>query len=166
MRKMARADDYKNLMMDNFEKMYTEKALKKYRPFYPIICRVGKPKDFHRFLVMAHACLTHDSYKGLDKIKAATLIIGADSDCVVGGNSSEKLAANIKGAKLHLYKGMGHAVYEEAKDFNAIVREFLQEEMDDKTGYPLYIVRNAGHNSNVDNPDDVNQRIKSFLNEV
>ena len=32
-----------------------------------------------------------------------------------------------------------------------------------KTGYPLLIVKNAGHNSNVDNPDEVNQRIKYFL---
>lgn len=37
---------------------------------------------------------------------------------------------------------------------------------EERTGYPLYIVRNAGHNSNVDNPDDVNQRIKSFLEGV
>ena len=32
-----------------------------------------------------------------------------------------------------------------------------------KTGYPLLIVKNAGHNSNVDNPNEVNQRIKYFL---
>lgn len=36
----------------------------------------------------------------------------------------------------------------------------------EKAGYPLYMIRNAGHNSNVDNPDEVNQRINSFLNEV
>lgn len=33
----------------------------------------------------------------------------------------------------------------------------------EKTGYPLYMIRNAGHNSNVDNPEEVNQRIKEFL---
>ena len=33
----------------------------------------------------------------------------------------------------------------------------------EKTGYSLYMIRNAGHNSNVDNPDEVNQRIKEFL---
>lgn len=32
-----------------------------------------------------------------------------------------------------------------------------------KTGYPLIIIKGAGHNSNVDNPDEVNQRIKCFL---
>ncbi len=32
-----------------------------------------------------------------------------------------------------------------------------------KTGYPILIIKNAGHNSNVDNPDEVNQRIKEFL---
>lgn len=130
--KMAKADDYKSLMRDNFEKMYTEKALKKYGLFYPILCRVGKPKDFHRFLVMAHACLTHNSYKELDKIKAPTLIIGADSDQVVGRKASIELAEAIRGAKLHMYQNIGHAAYEEAKDFNAIVREFLQEKVYDR----------------------------------
>lgn len=33
----------------------------------------------------------------------------------------------------------------------------------EKTGYPLHIVKNAAHNANVDNPDDVNYIIKKFL---
>ena len=32
-----------------------------------------------------------------------------------------------------------------------------------KTGYPFLIIKDAGHNSNVDNSDEVNQRIKCFL---
>ncbi len=32
-----------------------------------------------------------------------------------------------------------------------------------RTGYPLKIIKNAAHNSNVDNPDEVNEAIEKFL---
>ncbi|MCM1327873.1 MAG: alpha/beta hydrolase [Ruminococcus sp.] len=33
-----------------------------------------------------------------------------------------------------------------------------------RTDYPLKIIKNAAHNSNVDNPDDVNKAIEDFIN--
>lgn len=124
--KMAQEGDYKSLMIDTAEKSYTEKRLKQYRPFYPLMGSVGKPKDFKRFLIMAKACIEHDVYDELDKIKAPTFIIGGDCDKIVGGKASEELAECIHGAKLKMYHGFGHGVYEEAKDFNQVVLEYLR----------------------------------------
>ena len=31
------------------------------------------------------------------------------------------------GCKIHMYENLGHAAYEEAKDFNQMVYDFLQE---------------------------------------
>ena len=52
---MAKADDYKSLIIDTVEKSYTEKLVKKYRLLYPIISRVGKPDDFTRFFITSQS---------------------------------------------------------------------------------------------------------------
>ena len=124
--KMAQENDYKGIMVDTAEKSYTEQRLKQYRPWYSVMGRIGKPKDFTRFLIMARACIEHDAYDELDKIKAPTLIIGGDCDKIVSGKASEELAACIKGSELKMYHGFGHGVYEETKDFNQVVLEYLR----------------------------------------
>jgi pimeloyl-ACP methyl ester carboxylesterase len=122
---MAKLGDYKSIFIDTTEKSYTQRRLKKYRPFYPLLGRIGKPKDFSRFIVQANACVTHNSYTELDKIKTPTLVVGVDDDKVVGINSSEEMAQKIENSKLVIYKGFGHGVCNEAKDFNRKVLEFL-----------------------------------------
>ncbi|MDI7815194.1 alpha/beta hydrolase [Clostridioides difficile] len=125
--KMAEKSDYKSLMIDIAEKSYSEKYLKKYRFFYPLLVNIGKPKDFRRFLIQATSCIEHNSYSKLDKISSPTLIIGGDNDSIVGTKSSLELAEGIKNSELFLYKGLGHATYEEAKDFNNRVLNFLMK---------------------------------------
>lgn len=123
---MAHKEDYKGIMVDTAEKSYTEKRLKQYRPFYFMLGKVGKPKDFSCFLIMAKACIEHDAYDELDQIKAPTFIIGGDCDKIVSGKASEEIAERIKGSELKMYQGFGHGVYEEAKDFNQVVLEYLR----------------------------------------
>ena len=69
--------------------------------------------------------MEHDSYEELGKITAPTLVIGADCDHIVGGKASEEIAECINGSELKMYHGFGHGVYEEAKDFNQVVLEYL-----------------------------------------
>ena len=123
--KMAEASDYKSLFIDTTEKSYTEKRLRKYRPLYPLLCKISKPKGFIRFIIQANSCITHNAYNELDKIKNSVLVIGVNNDKVVGVNSSEEISEKIENSKLIMYEGFGHAVYEEAKDFNHQVLEFL-----------------------------------------
>lgn len=123
--KMAKEGDYKGLFIDTAEKTYSEKYLKKNRWLYPLMGRVGKPKDFSRFIIMANACINHNSYCDLEKIKSPTLVIGGDSDKIVTGKASKEIAEKIKGSKLFMYEGLGHGLYEEAKNFNSRVLDFL-----------------------------------------
>lgn len=123
---MAKENDYSSLIVDTMEKTYSEKKIKKYRPLYPVLRRVNKPKSFSRFITQAHACLTHNAYEKLECITCPTLVIGGDSDHVVGKNSSEEIADRIKGSKRLIYKGLGHGTYEEAKDFNTQIIDFLE----------------------------------------
>lgn len=124
---MAELNDYKSIFIDSTEKMYSEKRVKKYKPLYPLLCRIGKPKDFNRFIIQANACVNHDAYQELDKIKCPTLVIGADNDKVVGVNASEEIAGKIENSRLVIYEGFGHGVCEEAKDFNRQILDFLME---------------------------------------
>ncbi len=122
---MAEQKDYKSLMIDTAEKSYSEKYLSKYRPLYPILGKLGKPKDFSRFLIQAKSCITHNAYLELDTIACPTLIIGGECDKIVGVEASKELADKIKKSKLFIYSGLGHAAYEEAKDFKERILVFM-----------------------------------------
>ena len=121
---MAELGAMKALVADMAEKMYSDTYVKRYRPFMPLLTILQKPKDVGRFVILAKACLTCDAYEVLDKIKCPVLVLGGRQDKVVTGSASEEIAAKL-GCKIHMYDGLGHAAYEEARDFNQIVFEFF-----------------------------------------
>lgn len=123
---MAEQRDYGAFVLDMFERMYSAAYLKKYRPLLPVLSKVGKPKDFSRFLALAKACLTCNSYPELAKISCPVFVIGGKQDRVVTGQASEEIAAQLH-CKLHMYDGLGHAAYEEAPDFNEKILQFLKD---------------------------------------
>ncbi|MDR0952269.1 MAG: alpha/beta hydrolase [Oscillospiraceae bacterium] len=123
--KMASRGDYHGLMMDMTIKSYSDKYLKRNKFFLSFLGRVGKPKNFHRFLVQAEACLKHDAYAELDKISCPVLIVGGSRDHIVGSDAAPELAEAIENSETLIYEGLGHAAYEEAEDFQQQLFEFL-----------------------------------------
>lgn len=113
------------LMESNVRNMYSDEYYRKNRWLTPITGKIAVPKDCSRFLTMAKACLEHDAENVLKNIKAPVLIIGGTEDRTVGAEASEILAKEIPNAKIFMYKGLRHAVYDEAPDFNKRVLEFL-----------------------------------------
>ena len=89
--------------------------------------KLTKPKSYDRFFVQADACLTHNAYENLPRIQAPTLVIGGEKDRSLGCDASREIAAKIPGAELHMYAQWGHGLYEEAKDFNRVVLDFLRK---------------------------------------
>ncbi len=122
--KMAESGEMKKLILDMAEKMYSTSYLKRYKPFIPLLTFLQKPKDVNRFIILARSCLTCNTYEILDKIKCPVFVIGGRQDKIVTGESSEEIASKL-GCKIHLYDDLGHAAYEEAKDFNQRVYNFL-----------------------------------------
>ncbi|MBO4868451.1 MAG: alpha/beta fold hydrolase [Clostridia bacterium] len=118
--------EHKKLMIDTAEKSYSPARLKKYRLIYPVIGLIGRPKDYGRFIANAKAILGFDLRDGLGKIKCPTLLIGGGDDKTVGADAANELHSLIPGSTLHVYPGLGHAAYEEAKDFYRVVFDFLQ----------------------------------------
>lgn len=121
---MARQGNYKDLMIDTAEKSYSGRYLKKYRRLYPLLGKIGKSRDFSRFMIQATSCIGHDAYAELENIICPVLVIGGDNDRIVGVNASYEIADKIKNCELFIYKGLGHAAYEEARDFNKRVQDF------------------------------------------
>ncbi|MDO5112483.1 MAG: alpha/beta hydrolase [Clostridia bacterium] len=114
---MAQRGDFKGIMLDTAEKSYSEKYLKRMRWMYALIGHFGKPKSLDRFITMANACITHDAYASLAGVICPTLIVGGTQDKIVTGEASKDMYEQIKGSKLLMYEGLGHGLYEEAKDY-------------------------------------------------
>lgn len=126
---MAKQEDYKALMIDTVEKSYTAAYLKKYRMFYPLLARTGKPKSPDRFLIQASSCLSHNAHPELGRIKCPTLVIGGGCDRIVGPDCAAALAGQIQGSQLLIYGSLGHAAYEEAGDFHSRVLDFCSKKL-------------------------------------
>lgn len=122
----AKNKDYKGIMVDTAEKSYTGKYLDKNRKIYKILGLLGRNASFERFIIEAKSCLEHNSYNELNKIQCDTLIIGAKQDKVLGIEGSEEMADKIKNSEIFVYEEYSHGVYEQAKDFNSRVLEFLK----------------------------------------
>ena len=91
----------------------------------PLLTVLQKPKDTERFIMLAQSCLTCNSYDELDKIQCPALVLGGQRDLVTGYAASEEIARKL-GCEIHLYEELGHAVYEEAADFNRRIYQFFQ----------------------------------------
>ena len=122
---VARKGDHGAFMASNMRRIYSEGYCRKNLWMAPILGLLTKPKSYERFFIQAQACRNHDTLALLNKIQARTLVIGGEQDLSLGGDASRVIAENIPGAELKMYHEWGHGLYEEAKDFNAVLLAFL-----------------------------------------
>ena len=111
---------------ETFSLMYTDKYLKRYKLLMPLLVRMIKPKNFDRFAILASAILDFDCYDRLNEIKCPVLVLGGEQDRITFGEASVEIANKLN-CEIHMYSEDGHAAYEEAKDFNRRVYEFLMK---------------------------------------
>ena len=125
---LAKHGNHAAFMDSSLRRMYSDTYCRKKRWILPFIGKLAKPKSYDRFFIQADACLTHTASNRLSQIAAETLVIGGGQDHVLGANSSRQIAALLPHATLRMYPELGHALYEEARDFNRTVLDFLQSE--------------------------------------
>ena len=124
---MAMRGDHTALMVDTAERMYSEAYRRKNRRFFPLIAQFTKPRDYDRFLKNANAILRFDVREDLPKINCPTLILAGSDDHTVGNDAAQELHDGIAGSQLHVYEGLGHGAFEEAKDFYDRVLAFCNQ---------------------------------------
>lgn len=122
---LAKGNDHTAFMESNLRRIYSESYYRKNKWMVPVLGKLTKPKSYNRFFVQAEACLRHDAYECLHQIKAPVLVIGGEKDAALGGEASREIAAAIPDARLKMYSQWGHGLYEEAKDFNRTVFDYL-----------------------------------------
>lgn len=112
------------LAEDMAQRMYSEGYIRRYRPFMPLLAVLQKPRNTERFVTLARSCLTCSTYSSLSSIRCPVLVIGGGQDKVVGSKAADELAEAL-GCPKHIYPSLGHALYEEAADFNGKVLDFF-----------------------------------------
>ena len=125
---MAKQGDHVRLMTDTAEKMYSEPYLEKNRKRFPLMARFTKPKSYERFFRNAYAILDFDARAELPKIGCPTLIIAGEDDHTVGNEAPFVINRSIPDSEIYIYKGLGHAAYEEAKDFYDRIYRFCSRQ--------------------------------------
>jgi len=123
---LAQKGDHGAFMDSNLRRIYSQEYYKKNRWMIPAVGKLTRPKTYDRFFIQAHACLDHDAFGRLGQIKAPTLVVGGEQDIALGPDASREIAAAIPNAALHIYAQWGHGLYEEAKDFNGRILDFLK----------------------------------------
>ena len=123
----AKAGDHTGFMDSNLRRIYSESYCRKNRWMIPLLGKLTKPTSYDQFFIQADACLTHNTLDRLSAIQSPTLVIGGEQDHALGGDASRQIAEKIPHAELLMYPQWGHGLYEEAKDFNERVLEFLRK---------------------------------------
>ena len=90
-----------------------------------MLARFTKPDSYDRFLINARAILNFDARRVLSNIRCPTLIIAGSEDITVGREAAGELHEAIAHSELFVYEGLGHGLFEEAKDFYERVFAFF-----------------------------------------
>jgi pimeloyl-ACP methyl ester carboxylesterase len=122
---LAREGNHTAFMESNLRRIYSERYYRKNKWMVPILGKLTKPASYDAFFIQADACLAHNTTDFLNAIAASALVIGGERDLTLGGEPSRRIAGAIPNARLKMYPQWGHGLYEEAKDFNRIVLDFL-----------------------------------------
>jgi len=124
---LAKNGDHAAFMDSNLRRIYSQDYYRKNKWMIPAVGKLTKPKAYDRFFIQADACLTHNAFDRLHLIQSPTLVIGGGKDIALGGNASCEIAASIPNAELRIYEQWGHGVYEEEKDFNRTILNYLKK---------------------------------------
>lgn len=126
-KKIVFEEGLSSTMSDYIENAYSKKSKKKYKLLIPFIMKLKKKHlNIERFLKLANACLTCNNYHQLDKIKCPVFVIGGGKDQIVSKEGSIEIIEKLN-CKYYIYDDLGHEAYNEAKDFNQKIYNFLNQ---------------------------------------
>ena len=89
---MAERGDMEAVVRDYAERASSEKMLRRNKMFLPLAMKLQKMLPAERFMALAKACLTCDTYDRLGQIRCPVLVLGGAQDKVVSGDASREIA--------------------------------------------------------------------------
>lgn len=120
----AERGDMKWVINDYAERASSEKTLRRNKKMLPVAMRLQKMIEPERFVILAKACLTCNTYDRLQEIHCPVLVLGGAQDKVVSGEASAEIAEKL-GCECYIYPDQSHEAYNEAKDFNRRIYDFF-----------------------------------------
>lgn len=123
----AKAGNAKDLYLSFGKAVYTKDVFEKSKAMLESAAKTVTRAELDRFIILASAIRDFDATRLVPQISCPALIIGSSDDKVLGHDASPAIARymNNPNAKLVMYNGYGHAVYDTAPDFLAQLKNFL-----------------------------------------
>ena len=109
------------------EKIYAPETVRRFKEVFDGMEEAITEERLARFLILARGIKEFNISGSLNAIRCPVLVLGSVDDKVIDSALMEKLAEEA-GAQIYLYKGYGHAVYDEAPDFKERIMEFFRAE--------------------------------------
>lgn len=106
--------------------VYSEGTVSQYKEMLIEPSANASDYEISKFIKLATAILNYDVYEQLNKIKAPMFVIGAQNDNVLTANASVEIAEKT-GCESYIYDGYSHAVYDEASDYKARLKQFFDK---------------------------------------
>lgn len=109
-------------------KGFSESYLKKNKIFIPLSLKIQKFMDKDRFIALAKAVNTVDTYDKLEEIQCPVLVLAGGQDKIATRAASIEIAEKL-GCDYYVYEELGHEAYSESKDFNRRIYEFFEKDL-------------------------------------
>jgi len=126
---LAKERDAEKLYLSFGELIYPRNTFGQLRPLLSVFAKSVTGDELKRFMILAEPIKDFDGTRELEKIACPTLIVGDKSDRVFGGGAANAIYGRMKqnpNAGLYVYDGYGHACYDTAPDFKAMLLRFLR----------------------------------------
>ncbi len=126
---LAETQDPVALSLDFGETLYPKSVFEQSRQLLIDAASTVTSKDLSRFIIMTRCLLNYDIRNVVNKIACPLLVIGDEDDQVLGSDEIHNFDIYLKDKqnyRLHMYSGYGHAAYDIAPDYRALMLEFLK----------------------------------------
>lgn len=121
---LAEAKDEKGLIDSFIKYVYSPAFVDQFGPMIADSLKGITDDEYRRLAILTGRMNEYDVYSRLGEIKCPALILGGDEDAVLGQTAITELS-EIKGSELYVFKGYGHAVYDENPEFKERANDFL-----------------------------------------
>ena len=124
----AEKGNARDLYLSFGKAVYPESIFNQSEKLFEDASKTVTKAELNRFIILANAMRDFDVTAVIHQIRCPALIIGSSDDKVLGSDASPAIAECMKAnknAKLVMYNGYGHAVYDTAPDFQAHLFDFF-----------------------------------------
>lgn len=123
---LAEQKDEEVLYKRMIESLFSAEFVDKFGKYIVQLMSGAGDEDLKRFVILAKACDGFDVYSGEGKIKCPALVIGSKADAVFEFKYIAEVAEKL-GARMKVYDGYGHALYDETPECLNEILKFYNE---------------------------------------